>query len=306
MSEITIKLANEVTDTTRKKAITNLAPMIEEDFCLYVEGSIDMILFKKLYPDITVQMGGIKEDVITKVTNQRNTIGIVDMDADFDSLKVKNSLRIMDTKPHCCIFAKISEIFSVENYYNSLKSKYGEKWSEFRVITPDITQNNENIRQMLQSMTNSRLYRNYISNQDRKLEMDYEKLSPSWKIMNDKPEIYNQNIYLNYKQDAEKLRALEFAKEFSQQLRNVSINDHSFEEVIGSLFSSEFSKKENFEGRSFPRLDFRKSKRFFKKYFKSVIIENIQDLTSFIPHIDKFVLDNKKSFSGKSENIEPL
>tara|TARA_B100001287_G_C22613864_1_gene496513 strand:+ start:276 stop:1196 length:921 start_codon:yes stop_codon:yes gene_type:complete len=306
VSEITIKLANEVTDTTRKKAITNLAPMIEEDFCLYVEGSIDMILFKKLYPDITVQMGGIKEDVITKVTNQRNTIGIVDMDADFDSLKVKNSLRIMDTKPHCCIFAKISEIFSVENYYNSLKSKYGEKWSEFRVITPDITQNNENIRQMLQSMTNSRLYRNYISNQDRKLEMDYEKLSPSWKIMNDKPEIYNQNIYLNYKQDAEKLRALEFAKEFSQQLRNVSINDHSFEEVIGSLFSSEFSKKENFEGRSFPRLDFRKSKRFFKKYFKSVIIENIQDLTSFIPHIDKFVLDNKKSFSGKSENIEPL
>ena len=306
MSEITIKLANEVTDTTRKKAITNLAPMIEEDFCLYVEGSIDMILFKKLYPDITVQMGGIKEDVITKVTNQRNTIGIVDMDADFDSLKVKNSLRIMDTKPHCCIFAKISEIFSVENYYNSLKSKYGEKWSEFRVITPDITQNNENIRQMLQSMTNSRLYRNYISNQDRKLEMDYEKLSPSWKIMNDKPEIYNQNIYLNYKQDAEKLRALEFAKEFSQQLRNVSINDHSFEEVIGSLFSSEFSKKENFEGRSFPRLDFRKSKRFFKKYFKSVIIENIQDLRSYIPHIDKFVLDNKKSFSGKSENIEPL
>ncbi len=306
MSEIVIKLSNEVTDTTRKKAITNLAPMIEEDFCLYVEGSIDKILFKKLYPDITVQMGGIKEDVITKVTNQRNTIGIVDMDADFDSLKVKNSLRIMDTKPHCCIFAKISEIFSIENYYNSLKSKYGEKWSEFKVITPDITQYNENIRQMLQSMTNSRLYGNYVSNQDRKLEIDYEKLSPSWKIMNDKPEIYNQNIYLNYKQDAEKLRALEFAKEFSQQLTNVSINDHTFEEVIGSLFSSEFSKKENFEGRSFPRLHYLESKRFFKKYFKSVIIENIQDLRSLIPHIDKFVLDNKKLFSGKSENIEPL
>ena len=305
MSEITIKLANEVTDTNRKNAVKNLAPIIAEEFCLYVEGSIDKILFKKLYPDITVQMGGKKEDVISKVTDQNNTIGIVDMDADFDSLKVKNSLRIMDTKPHCCIFAKISEIFSFENYYNSLKSKYGEKWSEFRVITPDITKYNENIHQMLQSMTNSRLYGNYVSNQNRKLEIDYEKLSPSWKLMNDKPEIYNQNIYLKYKQDAENLRALEFAKEFSQQLTNVSINDHTFEEVIGSLFSSEFSKKENFEGRSFPRLDFSKSKRFFKKYFKSVIIENIQDLRSFIPHIDKFVMDNKKSFSGKLENIEP-
>lgn len=306
MSEITIKLANEVTDTNRKNAVKNLAPMIEEDFCLYVEGSIDKILFKKLYPDITVQMGGKKENVISKVTDQNNTIGIVDMDADFDSLKVKNSLRIMDTKPHCCIFAKISEIFSVENYYNSLKSKYGEKWSEFRVITPDITQYNENIQQMLQSMTNSRLYGNYVSNQNRKLEIDYEKLSPTWKIINDKPEIYNQNIYLNYKQDAEQLRALEFAREFSQQLTNVSINDHTFEEVIGSLFSSEFSKKENFEGRSFPRLHYLESKRFFKKYFKSVITKNIQDLKSFIPHIDKFVLDNKKSFSGKSENFEPL
>ena len=306
MSEITIKLANEVTDTTRKKAITNLAPMIEEDFCLYVEGFIDMILFKKLYPDITVQSIGKKDDVITKVTNQRNTIGIVDMDADFDSFKVKNSLRIMDTKPHCCIFAKISEIFSVENYYDALNMKYGERWSKFRVITPDISRYIENILQMLQSMTNSRLYGNYVSNQDRKLDIDYEKLSPSWKILNDKPEIYNQNIYLNYKQDAENRRALEFAKEFSQQLTKVSLNDHTFEEVIGSLFSSEFSMKEKSEGRSFPRLYYRDSKRFFKKYFQSTIIKNIQNLKPFITHIDRFVMENKKSFFEKSENIEPL
>ena len=76
-----------------------------------MEGKLDYVIVKTMFPSLTVQQIGCKDKVILRTNNQEHSIGIVDTDADFNHSQISDLDRCIDTGQYCCMFAAISGFF---------------------------------------------------------------------------------------------------------------------------------------------------------------------------------------------------
>lgn len=103
-------LRNAVSDPKRRFAAGRISEI--KDRILYVEGDADEFFFNnyiKSYPMIKVERvysdDGNKDEVIKKVEKNKDCHGIVDMDYDFKTKKIKDIKNICDTNPKCNLFS---------------------------------------------------------------------------------------------------------------------------------------------------------------------------------------------------------
>jgi len=103
-------LRNAVSDPKRRFAAGRISEI--KDRILYVEGDADEFFFNnyiKSYPMIKVERvysnDGNKDEVIKKVEKDKDCHGIVDMDYDFKTKKIKDIKNICDTNPKCNLFS---------------------------------------------------------------------------------------------------------------------------------------------------------------------------------------------------------
>tara|TARA_B110000008_G_C16836896_1_gene510968 strand:+ start:54 stop:929 length:876 start_codon:yes stop_codon:yes gene_type:complete len=118
-------LRNAVSDPKRRFAEGRIREI--KDRTLYVEGNADEFFFSnyiKSYPMIKVKRVfsdyGNKDKVIEEVKECIDRHGIVDMDYDFNSKKIKDVKNICDTNPKCNLFS-----FALDNNYDRKYDKIG-------------------------------------------------------------------------------------------------------------------------------------------------------------------------------------
>lgn len=100
----------------RENAVAIITPEFVPEFKVHVEGKLDYVIVKTMFPSLTVQQIGCKDEVILRTNNQEHSIGIVDTDADFNHSQISDLDRCTDTGQYCCMFAAISfpSIFRTE------------------------------------------------------------------------------------------------------------------------------------------------------------------------------------------------
>lgn len=103
-------LRNAVSDPKRRSAAGRISK--NKDRILYVEGNADEFFFNnyiKSYPMIKVERvcsdDGNKDEVIKNCEKDIDCHGIVDMDYDFKTKKIKHIKNICDTNPKCNLFS---------------------------------------------------------------------------------------------------------------------------------------------------------------------------------------------------------
>jgi hypothetical protein len=78
-----------------------------------LEGVMDVTFFQvhcqEFNHKLTFNYGGGKSEVIDSVKRNEFSLGIVDMDYDFESNEVSSSSRLTDTSSQCCLFSAVLE-----------------------------------------------------------------------------------------------------------------------------------------------------------------------------------------------------
>ena len=279
-------IEDALTDTIRQKAASNFT---KPGFEIYVEGKIDKLIIRKIFPDLTVQNIGIKQNVIDRVIQQENTIGIVDTDSDFEHSQVNQVDRCIDTGELCCFFAflfdeiNIEEIFARNRSYVDKKNRQNKKESIENVSTHIKT-----IIQLMKIKTETRLFRNYMSS---KSDSKIKYTDPKNRLSLGK--IHWEHVILNMGQIANRQITdvktenfddyIKFTKSFQRQLRLCGINDHSLESVINDLIEDDYLPPFPYLLRK--RFMDRTKKQIFKqikKLDRGVIISKLKPISDFI------------------------
>ena len=274
-------IEDALTDTIRQKAASNFT---KPGFEIYVEGKIDKLIIGKIFPHLTVQRIGIKQDVIDRVIQQEHTIGIVDTDSDFEHSQVNQVDRCIDTGELCCFFAflfdeiNIEEIFVINRSYVNKKNSQNKKESIENVST-----HIKNIIQLMKIKTETKLFRNYMSNNSNSRPKFTKNGSSLGKI-------HWEHVILNMGQIANRQITdvktenfddyIKFTKSFQRQLSRCGINDHSLEGVINDLIEDDYLPpfpyflRKNFSSRTKKQIC-----KQIKKLDRKVIISKLKPIT---------------------------
>jgi len=177
---------------------------------IYLEGRVDQRFFSKNAPPYPVKWQYLREEgkdaVIEKVEQSiRDSVecyGIVDMDSDFDSARVKLP-QLIDTQPNCTLFAFIIREVGIDiiDFIGDLINSFVTDGSKATELHRRVNDEESRIIQKMRSRTSKRLYSDqYINHKYRKVED-------------------------------------EFQSEFKDEINDAGINDHVFEQEVANLFS---------------------------------------------------------------------
>jgi len=98
----------------RSKGEIKISKTVGKSKSILVEGELDYRILRKFLPhEITIRAVGSKNEVLLR--SEDYTLGIVDMDNDYNGQLLVNKLNIIDTNPFCCFFAA-----HIEDYHRIL------------------------------------------------------------------------------------------------------------------------------------------------------------------------------------------
>ena len=103
-------ITNVATDTIRRAAEGRIRPL--RDRVVLVEGKNDEITLRDNCPIPGIKFQHIgknkgKREIIQKVSEDPDFLGLVDMDYDFDSEEIRLSRNLIDTRGQCCLYSFI-------------------------------------------------------------------------------------------------------------------------------------------------------------------------------------------------------
>lgn len=304
-------IEDALTDTIRQKAASNFT---KPGFEIYVEGKIDKLIIEKIFPHLTVQNIGIKQNVIDRVIQQEHTIGIVDTDSDFEHSQVNQVHRCIDTGELCCFFALLFDEIDIEKIFARNRSYVDKKNSQNKKESiENISTHIKNIIQLMKIKTETRLFRNHISMKfDTLIGYNNNNFTIDWgQVIVNMEKITKRQI--------SDVRAenfndyIKFTKLFEKQLRKCGINDHSLEDVIYDLIKDDYSSfpflKNWFENNKFrKKVNLQTQKELgaqIKKLNQDAIISKLKPIIDFISkRQDEFERQKKtKSELNQCEGI---
>ena len=280
-------IEDALTDTIRQKAASNFT---KPGFEIYVEGKIDKLIIKKIFPHLTVQNIGFKQNVIDRVIQQEHTIGIVDTDSDFEHSQVNQVDRCIDTGELCCFFAFLFDEIDIEKIFAAIRLIVDEKHGKSKKDNiENVTSHIKNIIQLMIIKTETRLFRNYIS-----IKFDTSFGYNNYNFTIDWEQVI-ENMEKIAKRQISDVRAenfddyIKFTTLFQKQLRKCGINDHSLEDVIADLVIDDYLYPKRIY-RYFVENNIKcKIEKQIKKLDRGVIISKLKPISAFISkHADEF------------------
>ena len=234
-------MEDSISDSVRENAVAIITPEFVPKFKVHVEGKLDYVIVKTMFPSLTVQQIGCKDEVILRTNNQEHSIGIVDTDSDFNHSQISDLDRCTDTGQYCCMFAAISGIFSMNKIFFKLRNMVNKKFLENRKKgIEDISKHNNKISLVMKKKTESRLFRSHVYlTESRSIELhDY---NLTWDLLKSKFKKISDGEISDIGKH-EKNNFDKFISDFKKKLANCGINDHIYEAVIISLISDEYAE----------------------------------------------------------------
>ncbi len=241
MESVSTHLVDAVADPERRIAETAIRQ--PKDTIIYVEGELDRKFFIKHISDPKFTFTNIgrkkgKTDVISTVSEVKDSYGIVDMDYDFNSTML-TSPRLADTSQQCCLYSYVTEnrgivdtewaIKVVRNVCNSLP--YDPMINDIRNQMIDrLKFGGTQIENFVEERTKAILYRGHLGNTS-------ETRAPAegectWRDV----ENSNGNPVRDLITNSMSHEYEVFKKKFSKKLSAAGVNDHAITEAIMLLF----------------------------------------------------------------------